>query len=86
MKFDAAKLHETPVLAADTQLVDDGTGKSQVWRLNNKDLEPVPEEHFGLFFSGDCYLILYTYNCNGKEKHILYFWLVRSSLFQLSYS
>ncbi|KAK6623318.1 hypothetical protein RUM43_009170 [Polyplax serrata] len=72
--FDAAKLHEIPSLAADTQLVDNGNGKTQVWRLHNNELEPVPEDHFGLFFSGDCYLILYTYHVRGREKHLLYFW------------
>lgn len=74
--FDAAKLHEIPSLAADTQLVDNGNGKTQVWRLHNNELEPVPEDHFGLFFSGDCYLILYTYHVRGREKHLLYFWQV----------
>lgn len=68
-----------PTLAADTQLIDDGSGKMQIWRLHNKELELVPEELAGVFFSGDCYLIHYVYEVKGKENHILYFWLVSTT-------
>lgn len=79
-KFDAAVLHATPALAADTQLVDDGTGDLTVWRLHDKELELVPSELFGVFFDGDCYLLHYVYNVNSKTNHILYYWLVGNHL------
>lgn len=30
----------------------------------------------GFFYGGDCYLVLYTYEVNGKPHHILYIWQV----------
>lgn len=74
-KFDAATLYAEPALAADTQLVDDGTGDLTVWRLHEKELELVSPEMFGVFFDGDCYLLHYAYQVNSKLNHILYYWL-----------
>jgi len=36
----------------------------------------VPERSYGVFFGGDCYIVLYTYQQNGKDKYIIYFWQV----------
>lgn len=57
-------------------LPDDGTGTVQVWRIKGFELEEVPPKSHGVFYSGDCYVILYTYLKNNREKHIIYFWLV----------
>ena len=57
-------------------LPDDGNGTSQVWRVKSFELEVVPPTSHGVFYSGDCYIILYTYMKNNREKHIIYFWLV----------
>ena len=57
-------------------LPDDGTGTVQVWRVKNFDVEEVPSISHGVFYSGDCYIVLYTYLKNSKERHIIYFWLV----------
>ncbi len=55
-------------------LVDDGTGKVEIWKI--EDFEPVPLEKalYGQFFGGDSYVILYTYLANNKEAYIIYFW------------
>ena len=55
---------------------DDGSGSKQVWRVKSFELVPVREESHGVFYSGDCYVVLYTYLKNTKEYHIVYFWLV----------
>ena len=55
---------------------DDGSGSKQVWRVKSFELVTVPEESHGVFYSGDCYVVLYTYLKNTKEYHIVYFWLV----------
>ncbi|XP_043192707.1 advillin-like [Amphibalanus amphitrite] len=73
--FDASTLHEHPDLAAHTQMVDDGTGKKEIWRVEDFDLKPVPTDKYGKFFSGDCYVILYTYHARGREEQIIYYWL-----------
>jgi hypothetical protein len=80
-KFDASTLHEKPKLAAESQLVDDGTGERIVWRVEKFQLVPVPDELQGIFFSGDCYIVKYTYLAGGTEKYLIYYWLVGSLMF-----
>jgi villin 1/advillin len=75
-KFDATTLHDKPKLAAESQLVDDGTGERTTWRVEKFDLVPVPDKLQGVFFSGDCYVMKYTYLAGGTEKHLIYYWLV----------
>ncbi|XP_063843292.1 advillin-like isoform X2 [Scylla paramamosain] len=74
-KFDATTLHSRPQLAASTQMVDDGKGQKEVWRVKNFNLVPVPEKQFGEFFAGDCYIVLYAYIEGSKEHYILYYWI-----------
>jgi hypothetical protein len=33
-------------------------GEAEIWRVNKFDLEVVPKEQHGNFFSGDCYIVL----------------------------
>ncbi|XP_021371999.1 villin-1-like isoform X2 [Mizuhopecten yessoensis] len=72
-KFDASTLHSNPQLAAETQMVDDGSGRVAVWRVEGENLVPLQEKYWGEFFGGDSYVIQYTYN-SGSEKNIIYFW------------
>ncbi|XP_069174423.1 villin-1 isoform X2 [Procambarus clarkii] len=74
-KFDANSLHSQPEIAAKTQMVDDGSGQKEVWRVKNFDLVPVPEQQYGEFFMGDCYIILYAYLHANTEHYILYYWI-----------
>lgn len=73
--FDASTLHDNHELAAQTQMVDDGSGKKEIWRVEDFDLKPVPPADYGKFFSGDCYVVLYTYEARGREHQIIYYWL-----------
>ncbi|XP_052236637.1 advillin-like isoform X1 [Dreissena polymorpha] len=73
-KFDASTLHSNRALAAQTQMVDDGSGKTEIWRVEGFDLKPIRSQDIGLFYGGDCYVILYTYEVNGKENYIIYYW------------
>jgi len=74
-RFDAKTLHENPRVAASTGMVDDGTGVKEVFRVEMFDLATVPEEQHGIFFSGDCYVILYAYSDGSKDHYIIYYWL-----------
>ncbi|XP_076448458.1 advillin-like isoform X2 [Babylonia areolata] len=74
-KFDAKTLHSNRSLAAETQMVDDGSGKVEVWRVDNFDLKPLDKSRFGEFFGGDCYVIQYSYEVQGRENIIIYYWL-----------
>lgn len=78
-KFDAATLHDKPKIAAESQLVDDGTGERTVWRVEKFQLVPVPETLLGVFFSGDSYVVKYKYSAGGSEKYLIYFWLGQHS-------
>ncbi|KTG31835.1 hypothetical protein cypCar_00035546 [Cyprinus carpio] len=73
-KFDAAKMHVMPDVAAQERLVDDGSGQKQVWRIENLEMVEVEPEMHGYFYGGDCYLILYSYDVNGRNSYILYMW------------
>nr|XP_027221280.1 gelsolin, cytoplasmic-like [Penaeus vannamei] len=53
---------------------DDGSGKIEIWRVEDFELQPVDEGTHGFFFGGDSYVIKYTYEVNGQEKYIIYFW------------
>ena len=55
-------------------LVDDGSGKVQIWRIEDFDMVALEPGLYGQFFGGDSYVILYTYVLNGKENYIVYFW------------
>ncbi|KAM8745290.1 scinderin like a [Acanthopagrus schlegelii] len=72
--FDASKLHETAAMAAQHSMVDDGSGKVQIWRVEGKGKVLMDPSTHGQFFGGDCYLVLYSYNTGGREKHIIYTW------------
>ncbi|XP_057368031.1 advillin-like [Daphnia carinata] len=74
-KFDASTLHENPKAAAKAGMVDDGSGKKEVYRIINKELSPVPHAEHGKFYAGDCYVINYAYTVGGTEKNIIYYWL-----------
>lgn len=61
------------------KMVDDGSGKVEVFVVNNFKLEEVPVEKHGEFFGGDSYVICYTYLLNGREQAMIYFWLGQDS-------
>nr|XP_046247771.1 scinderin like a [Scatophagus argus] len=72
--FDSSTLHSNKIMAAQHGMVDDGSGKVQIWRVEGGDKVPVDPSTYGQFFGGDCYLVLYSYNLGGREKHIIYTW------------
>ncbi len=59
--------------------VDDGTGEVQMWRIENFEKAEVSKDDFGQFFSGDSYIVLYTYKPKNREEYMLYFWQGRNS-------
>lgn len=71
--FDVHDMH-TAVHREETRCVDDGHGKITIWRMENFEKVLIPKADYGQFYSGDSYIILYTYIDNSKEKHIIYFW------------
>uniref|UniRef100_A0A8C8LY24 Macrophage-capping protein n=1 Tax=Oncorhynchus tshawytscha TaxID=74940 RepID=A0A8C8LY24_ONCTS len=72
--FDASTLHSNNNMAAQHNMVDDGKGKVQIWRVEDGDKVAVDPSSYGQFYGGDCYLILYSYRLGGREQHIIYTW------------
>nr|O61270.1 RecName: Full=Gelsolin, cytoplasmic; AltName: Full=Actin-depolymerizing factor; Short=ADF; AltName: Full=Ascidian gelsolin [Halocynthia roretzi]BAA28674.1 ascidian cytoplasmic gelsolin [Halocynthia roretzi] len=69
--FDASVLHSNPKKAAESKMIDDGSGKTQIWRVASLRKEPVPKELYGQFYGGDCYIIMYT---PQRGANVLYYW------------
>lgn len=74
VKFDATTMHAEPALAAQHRMVDDGSGKVEIWRIEGSELVAVSEDTYGQFYGGDCYIIMYTYQTAGREQYIVYYW------------
>uniref|UniRef100_A0A7N6AQS3 Gelsolin n=1 Tax=Anabas testudineus TaxID=64144 RepID=A0A7N6AQS3_ANATE len=72
--FDAATLHDSPAMAAQHGMVDDGSGEKQIWRIEGSDKVPVDPSTYGQFYGGDSYIILYNYRHGGRQGHIIYMW------------
>ncbi|XP_078179009.1 villin-2-like [Carex rostrata] len=61
-------------------LLEEG-GKLEVWRINGSAKTPIPREEIGKFYSGDCYIVLYTYHSNDKkEEYFLACWIGKDSI------
>ncbi|CAI9262351.1 unnamed protein product [Lactuca saligna] len=56
-------------------------GKIEVWRINGNAKTTVPKEDIGKLYSGDCYIVLYTYHSNEKkEDYYLCCWIGKDSI------
>lgn len=73
-KFDASTLHSNPAKAAESRMPDNGQGSVVVWRVEGEKLCQIKDKHVGEFYTGDSYILLYTYNKTNKEAHIIYIW------------
>lgn len=40
---------------------DDGSGKLEIWRVEDFELAAWPADRHGEFYSGDSFVLLYTY-------------------------
>ncbi|XP_078497992.1 gelsolin isoform X2 [Lissotriton helveticus] len=77
--FDVSTLHESTAMAAQHGMVDDGTGKKQIWRIEGSEKAPVDPSLYGQFYGGDSYIILYDYSHGAKRGQIIYTWQGASS-------
>jgi len=81
-KIDINELLRTKPV--EEQVIDDGSGKLDIWRVENFEKVPVPVEQYGQFYGGDSYVCLYTYMKGGSEEYVIYFWQVElTSLYLL---
>ena len=78
--FDASILHSNHKLAAESQMIDDGSGTRQIWLVKDFEIYELDEASFGKFYSRNCYIVRYTYELENTQKHMLYYWIVSSRL------
>jgi len=71
--FDSKSMHARAQREIAT-MPDNGSGKLEIWRVENFELAPWPKERYGEFYGGDSFVMLYTYLVNDKENYIIYFW------------
>ncbi|KAF8094400.1 hypothetical protein N665_0364s0023 [Sinapis alba] len=70
----------TPVNEDIPPLLEAG-GKLEVWFVDGKAKSPLPKEDIGKLYSGDCYLVLYTYHSGDrKEDYFLCCWFGNNSI------
>lgn len=53
---------------------------AQVWRINGNAKTMVTKGDIGKFYSGDCYVVLYTYSGDKKEEFFLCCWFGKDSI------
>lgn len=82
-RFDFATLQQRSLNEEKQRpkLFDDGSGTYVVWRVefnsDSRKLErkQLPEQDYGIFYSGDCYIVQYKYIERNRERCVIYFWL-----------
>ncbi|KAJ7546195.1 hypothetical protein O6H91_08G029400 [Diphasiastrum complanatum] len=60
-------------------LDNSGKLKLQVWRVMGDSKTQIFAEEHGKFYSGDCYIVLYTYPGDRKEDYLLCSWFGKHS-------
>lgn len=80
-KFDALTLIQRPQLAAQMQLIDDGSGDLKIFRIDSDDITDIPKRYGQVFYSGNCYIIHYQmHSSSGNSiKNIIYLWVGRQA-------
>ncbi|PPR82507.1 hypothetical protein GOBAR_AA38211 [Gossypium barbadense] len=69
-----------PVIEEAPPLLE-GSGKMEVWCINGSAKTPLQKEDVGKFYSGDCYIVLYTYHSGErKEDYFLCCWIGKDSI------
>lgn len=58
-KLDALTLCQRPKMAADTQLVDDGSGERKIYCIYKDKVEDVAETKAMIFYTNNCYVMKY---------------------------
>ncbi|EGC37711.1 hypothetical protein DICPUDRAFT_46298 [Dictyostelium purpureum] len=55
------------------------SGRIKIWKIEDYEKIDHPQSLYSNFYSGDSYIVLYTYMLNNKEAHVIYYYLGRDS-------
>lgn len=79
-KFDVATMFLNT--KREDRNIDDGAGKTEIWRVKDHAKEAVDPSMYGQFFDTESYVILYKYMIKNREVFIIYFWQGKKSSIQ----
>ncbi|XP_014467761.1 PREDICTED: villin-1 [Dinoponera quadriceps] len=71
--FEPDYMNERPRMAAECQLVDDGSGERSLWRVEQKE-GMVDVDDRGIYYAEACYVMLYKYGQGRRCRSIIYCW------------
>ncbi|XP_046745541.1 villin-1 [Diprion similis] len=70
--FEPDYMAERPRMAADCQLVDDGSGDRTFWKVAKSDVTSFRDA--GIYYAEACYVMQYRYGAGRKSRVIVYCW------------
>jgi len=78
--YGSKEHHDLKTKAAQSEEAWKGSGQRpgvEVWRIEKFKVVRWPKEQYGHFYTGDAYIVLFTYKEEGKDalKHNIHFWL-----------
>ncbi|XP_033208443.1 villin-1 isoform X2 [Belonocnema kinseyi] len=71
--FEPEYMSERPRMAAECQLVDDGSGEKTLWRVNQQQ-GLIEVDDIGIFYAETCYIMRYKYGHGRRSRVIVYCW------------
>lgn len=73
-KFDALTLTQRPLLSAQMQLIDDGSGELKVYKIDRDDIHDIPRKFGHIFYTENSYIVHYQ-TMNGSIRNLIYLWM-----------
>ncbi|GAM20889.1 hypothetical protein SAMD00019534_040640, partial [Acytostelium subglobosum LB1] len=74
-----ALMQRTPPNDAEKIVTSPDVGKVKIWKIDDFEKVDHPPHLYGQFFSGDSYIVLYSYMISNREMHIIYYYQGRDS-------
>lgn len=69
--FESDYMNERPRMAAECQLVDDGSGERTLWRVEQKEGMVQVQDDMGIYYAEACYVMLYKYGQGRRCRNIV---------------
>ncbi|XP_026673009.1 villin-like protein quail isoform X2 [Ceratina calcarata] len=71
--FEPDYMNERPKMAAECQLVDDGSGEKTLWQVTHKE-GMIQLQDKGIYYAEACYVMCYKYGQGRRARTIIYCW------------
>lgn len=67
--FEPDYMAERPRMAADCQLVDDGSGERVLWKVGKSETSKLTDD--GIYYAESCYVLQYRYGSGRKSRVVV---------------